>query len=82
MTTEVWVLTIDAIHNGDYNGYISVHRTRDNALDRLWRHIERLGLLNQLQADWNAVSDDGCTAADIDTGDGTISYGISRHPVE
>lgn len=80
--TEVWVLTIDTIHNGDYSGYISVHKTRDGAQDRLWCHVEELGLLHQLQADWNAVADGNCSAADIDTGDGTISYGISRHTVE
>jgi len=71
MTEVVWVLSFDAHLDdaGDYVGYTSVHSTRDAALDRL-------------QADWNAATDEGCTAADIDTGRGSVSYGISRHPVE
>lgn len=84
MSRYVWVLTIDYTgpDPGDYTGHLSAHATPDGAQNRLWQHVEALGLLDDVQASWTAVADDGCNAADVYTDCGTLHYGISRLEVE
>lgn len=84
--SEVWILDFSAEgpEPGDYDGWQSVHASREGASDKL---IERFidaavqppGPLDVI----SATADNGSYAGEFETDDGvSVSYGVHRMPVE
>jgi hypothetical protein len=71
---------------GDYDGWTSVHASRDGAVLRVFDKIAELGA--DPRGDDVAViaandADNGSTSADLETANGwKISYGVHVMPVE
>ncbi|UVD40995.1 hypothetical protein [Mycobacterium phage Kashi_RDG1] len=83
---EVWVLdvTVEGPETGDYDGWQSVHASRDGALgkliDKLAEHGVDLGADVETVA--SAAADNGSLAGDFAVGELAVSYGVHLMPVE
>ncbi|AIW03024.1 hypothetical protein MURUCUTUMBU_37 [Mycobacterium phage Murucutumbu] len=83
---EVWVLdvSVEGPEAGDYDGWQSVHASRDGALggliDKLAEHGVDLGADVETVA--SAAADNGSLAGDFAVGDLAVSYGVHLMPVE
>ncbi|ASR86870.1 hypothetical protein SEA_JARVI_37 [Mycobacterium phage Jarvi] len=83
---EVWVLdlTIEGPEGGDYDGWQSVHASREGALgfmlDKLGEHGVSLGA--DVDTIASAAADNGSLAGDFAIDELAVSYGVHLMPVE
>ncbi|ASR85239.1 hypothetical protein I5H06_gp65 [Mycobacterium phage SirPhilip] len=84
--SEVWVLDlkIEGPEGGDFDGWQSVHASREGAfgalLDRLGEHGVSFG--DDVETLASAAADNGSMAGDFAIEDVAVSYGVHRMPVE
>ncbi|ASZ72665.1 hypothetical protein SEA_APOCALYPSE_38 [Mycobacterium phage Apocalypse] len=84
--SEVWVLdlTIEGPEGGDYDGWQSVHASREGALglmlDKLGEHGVSLGA--DVDTIASAAADNGSLAGDFAIDELAVSYGVHLMPVE
>ncbi|ADL71383.1 hypothetical protein CRIMD_37 [Mycobacterium phage CrimD] len=84
--SEVWVLdvSIEGPEAGDYDGWQSVHASREGALgallDKLGEH--GVGLGADVDTIASAAADNGSLAGDFAIDELAVSYGVHLMPVE
>ncbi|AEK07997.1 hypothetical protein ANAYA_38 [Mycobacterium phage Anaya] len=84
--SEVWVLdlTIEGPEGGDYDGWQSVHASREGAftvmLGKLVEHGVEFGADVETLA--SAAADNGSMAGDFAIDEVAVSYGVHLMPVE
>lgn len=84
---DVWVLEFEATgpQGGDYDGWTSVHKSKDGALLKLFDRIADLGIdprSPDVQVVAGADADNGSTTGDLEANGWQISYGVNRFPVQ
>lgn len=84
--SEVWVVdfSVSGPEHGDYDGWQSVHASRQGAINRLYeRFIDVVVWAPGPFTVIGAQCENGGFANDFDTGDGIeVSYAVHRMPVE
>lgn len=80
---EVWVLDVEAEgpEGGDYDGWQSVHASRESAIGRLVEKLVEYGL-GDVEPQGSATADNGSISGDYEVGGVSVSYGVHRMPVE
>ncbi|AYR01104.1 hypothetical protein SEA_LEMOND_39 [Mycobacterium phage LeMond] len=80
---EVWVLDVEATgpEGGDYDGWQSVHASREGAIGRLVDKLVEYGL-GDVEPQGSATADNGSMAGDYAVNGVEVSYGVHRMPVE
>lgn len=88
MSAEVWVLDFEAADDdgSEFDGWRSVHASRDGATARLVDRLHAIGIDigRTSPADLGGVvhADNGSYAGDVDICGVAVSYGVHRMPIE